>query len=101
MAAEHRELLEPAAVFGVLSDPHRLAIIVALTRSNGAMCVCDFAKLLSLNQSTVSHHLKLLRQEGLVVVRRHGTWAYYSLPKGLRERLHGTLDSVLEPQRCA
>jgi DNA-binding transcriptional ArsR family regulator len=101
MAAEHRGLLAPAAVFGILSDPHRLAILVALTRSNDAMCVCDFADLLSLNQSTVSHHLRLLRQEGLVVVRRRGTWSYYSLPKGLRERLHGTLDTVFEPQRCA
>lgn len=92
-----RDLLEPADLFRVLSDPHRLAILVALARSNGPMCVCDFAKVVQLNQSTVSHHLKLLRDAGLVAAQRHGTWAYYRLTNGVPERLHAALDVVVAP----
>lgn len=97
----HRGLLEPAALFKALADPHRLSILLALSQAKGPMCVCDFAAVVPLNQSTVSHHLKLLRQAGLVGAQRHGTWAYYTLTSGARERLQGALDVVLSPGMCA
>lgn len=97
----HQTLLEPAALFKALSDPHRLSILLALAQSKGPMCVCDFATVVPLNQSTVSHHLKLLRRAGLVVAQRHGTWAYYTLTLGARQRLHTALDVVLAPGMCA
>jgi ArsR family transcriptional regulator, arsenate/arsenite/antimonite-responsive transcriptional repressor len=98
----NRNLLEPAALFKALADPHRLAILLALARAKGGMCVCDFSAVVPLNQSTVSHHLKLLRDAGLVGSQRQGTWAYYTLTQGVRERLRTALDSVLPPpQMCA
>jgi ArsR family transcriptional regulator len=93
--------MEPAMLFRVLSDPHRLAILLALARAQKPICVCDFASAVKLDQSTVSHHLKLLREAGLVGARRRGTWAYYTLTNGTRERLHSVLDSVLSPQISA
>ncbi len=101
VSSEHRDLLEPAGLFKALSDPHRLAILLAIAHAKGPMCVCDFAGVVPLNQPTVSHHLKLLREAGLVAAKRHGTWAHYSLTAGLREKLHTLLDLVLSPQKCA
>lgn len=98
---EHGHLLEPAGLFKALSDPHRLAILLALASAKGPMCVCDFSSVVPLNQSTVSHHLKLLREAGLVAAQRHGTWAYYRLTAGIQDRLHLALDTVLAPQKCA
>ena len=92
---EHRHVLEPAALFKALSDPHRLVILLELARSKGPMSVCDFTARVELDQSTVSHHLKCLRMAGLITARRRGTWAYYTLASGMRERLHTALDSVL------
>lgn len=42
-------------------------------------CVCELMELLNLSQSTISHHIKILKQAGLLNERRHGTWNYYSL----------------------
>jgi ArsR family transcriptional regulator len=57
--------------------------------------VCDFTSGLDLNQSTVSHHLKLLKDAGLITSVRRGTWGYYSLAPDARERLDAALTSVL------
>jgi ArsR family transcriptional regulator, lead/cadmium/zinc/bismuth-responsive transcriptional repressor len=69
-----RELSEFFKVFG---DDTRLKILKALTLSE--MCVCDITALLSMNQSAISHQLKLLRQEKLVKYRRDGKTIYYSI----------------------
>lgn len=69
-----RELSEFFKVFG---DETRLKILKALTISE--MCVCDITALLSMNQSAVSHQLKLLRQAKLVKYRRDGKIIYYSI----------------------
>jgi ArsR family transcriptional regulator, lead/cadmium/zinc/bismuth-responsive transcriptional repressor len=69
-----RELSEFFKVFG---DDTRLKILKALTLSE--MCVCDITALLSMNQSAVSHQLKLLRQVKLVKYRRDGKTIYYSI----------------------
>src|SRR6476619_7976202 len=63
-----------AARFKALSDPNRVAIINRLAGADD-VCVCDFIGTLGLAQPTVSHHLKMLRQAGLVeVARKRGTW---------------------------
>jgi len=66
-----------AESFKVLSDPTRLKIVLALEIEE--LCVCDIAALASLNQSSVSHHLKTLRQMNIVTYRRAGKMAFYSL----------------------
>ena len=67
-----------AARFKALADPTRVAIV---NRLAGApeVCVCAFVDDLGLSQPTVSHHLRILREAGLVDVERRGTWAYYRL----------------------
>lgn len=66
-----------AEIFKVLSDPTRLKIVQAL--DGNELCVCDIAALIGLSQPSVSHHLKTLRQTGMVRFRRSGKMAIYSL----------------------
>ncbi|HEV8019948.1 MAG TPA: metalloregulator ArsR/SmtB family transcription factor [Candidatus Lustribacter sp.] len=78
-----------------LGDPHRLTILATLARASDEVCVCDFTSGLPLNQPTVSHHLKTLRDAGLVTSERRGTWVYYRLAADARRRLEDALDSIL------
>src|SRR5437868_14726339 len=81
-----------AARFKALADPARVAIVNRLAAAD-EVCVCNLVAALGLAQPTVSHHLKVLREAGLVDSRRRGTWAYYRLVPGavdaLREALGG------------
>jgi ArsR family transcriptional regulator len=67
-----------AARFKALADPARVTILNRLASAD-EVCVCDFVAALDLSQPTVSHHLKVLRDAGLVESSRRGTWAYYRL----------------------
>jgi ArsR family transcriptional regulator len=67
-----------AGTFKALADPTRVAIVNRLTTAE-AVCVCDLTAAFELSQPTVSHHLKILRDAGLVEAERRGTWAYYRL----------------------
>ena len=89
-----RDLAEEAALFKALADPARVAILATLARSGHEVCVCDFTSGLGLGQSSVSHHLKLLKDAGLVNSVRRGTWGHYSLAPGARERIEVALGSV-------
>lgn len=89
------DLAGAAALFKAVGDPHRLAILAILARAEGEVCVCDFTASLPLNQPTVSHHLKLLRDAALVTCERRGTWVYYRLAADARARIATTLDTVL------
>jgi len=84
-----------AALFKALADPHRLAILATLSRSDEHVCVCDFTGALPLEQPTVSHHLRILRDADLVTSERRGTWVYYKIASGARERLEAALRSIL------
>ena len=75
LPAPERERL--AAQFKALGDPTRLAIVNQLA-GFGESCVCNLEPL-GLSQPTISHHLKILRDAGLVASSRRGTWAYYRL----------------------
>ncbi len=70
-----RELL---AITNALADESRVRALVALTR--GELCVCQIAELLQLAPSTVSKHLSILRQGGLVESEKRGRWIYYAIP---------------------
>jgi len=67
-----------AARFKALADPNRVAIVNLLAGSR-ELCVCVLVEQLGLSQPTISHHLRILREAGLVNVERRGTWAFYSL----------------------
>jgi ArsR family transcriptional regulator len=74
LAKRDRERL--AAQFKALGDPTRLAIVNCLA-AYGDTCVCDFD--VGLSQPTISHHLRVLREAGLVTAERRGTWMHYRL----------------------
>jgi len=75
-----------AAVFKALADPTRVAIVSRLA-SGEKCCVCDLTDAFDLAQPTVSHHLRILRDSGLVDSERRGTFAYYWLVPEAIERL--------------
>ncbi|MDE3025339.1 MAG: helix-turn-helix transcriptional regulator [Acidobacteriota bacterium] len=81
-----------AARFKALADPARVSILNRLASAD-EVCVCDFVGALGIAQPTVSHHLKVLRDAGLVESSRRGTWAFYRLVPdavdALREALGG------------
>ncbi|MBC5798835.1 MAG: winged helix-turn-helix transcriptional regulator [Candidatus Eremiobacteraeota bacterium] len=90
-----RDLTREATLFKALADPARVAILATLARAEHEVCVCDFTSGVELNQSTVSHHLKILKDAGLVTSVRRGTWGYYSLASDARDRFDAALASVL------
>ena len=90
-----RDLAIEAELFKALADPARAAIVATLARAEHEVCVCDFTAGLELHQSTVSHHLRLLRDAGLVTSERRGTWGYYSLAPDARARLGAALACVI------
>ncbi|WP_432093570.1 ArsR/SmtB family transcription factor [Streptomyces sp. bgisy100] len=69
-----------AKVFKALGDPVRLRLLSMIaSREGGEICVCELTPAFGLSQSTISHHLKLLKQAGLIASERRGTWVYYRL----------------------
>jgi ArsR family transcriptional regulator, arsenate/arsenite/antimonite-responsive transcriptional repressor len=77
-----------AALFKALADPTRVAIVNRLA-CDEECCVCDLTDTFQLSQPTVSHHLRILRDAGLVESERRGTWAYYRLVPEAIEQLRG------------
>jgi ArsR family transcriptional regulator, arsenate/arsenite/antimonite-responsive transcriptional repressor len=74
------------AVVKALADPVRLQIVDVLRRHAGQVCVCDLQTLFPISQPTLSHHLRRLREAGVVGVERRGQWAYYYVePDALKE----------------
>ena len=75
-----------AAIAKALGDPVRLQLVDVLRKHAGKVCVCELVPLFDLSQPTVSHHLKVLRQAGIVGSEREGVWAYYYVkPEALKE----------------
>ena len=81
---------ELAARFKALADPTRVAIVNRLGTAD-EVCVCELNAAFDLAQPTISHHLRLLREAGLVTATRRGTWAYYRLVPEAVEQLRQTL----------
>ena len=99
--ADRTDRSDDAALFRALGDPHRLTILATLAKAANHVCVCDFVAALPLNQPTVSHHLKLLRDAGLVSTERRGTWVYYRLAQDAHERIAAALQSTLLSKKAA
>lgn len=76
---------EGAVVFKALADPIRLRLLSMITSAAGEICVCDLTPQFEVSGPTISHHLKVLREAGLVDCERRGTWVYYwSVPQRLQ-----------------
>lgn len=81
-----REAERMARVAKALGDPIRLQLVDVLRRHAGRVCVCELTPLFDVGQPTVSHHLRVLREAGVVSSERRGLWAYYYVrPDALTE----------------
>ncbi len=74
-------------MFKALGEPVRLRLLsLVASHSGGEACVCDISAVFDLAQPTISHHLKVLREAGLVECERRGTWVYYRvIPAALQQ----------------
>ena len=92
-----KEFEDLSSRFKALADPTRLAIVNRLA-SRGDTCVCEFNSL-GLSQPTISHHLRVLREAGLIEVsHKRGTWVFYRLVPEAVEALAFALGGAREPQ---
>ena len=83
---EREQAMRIAEVAKALGDPVRVALVDVLRKHAGRVCVCELVPLFDLSQPTVSHHLKVLREAGIVGSEREGLWAYYYvIPDALDE----------------
>jgi ArsR family transcriptional regulator len=86
---------EWAKGFAALSDPVRLRVLSMLAAADeGEVCVCDFVGPLGKSQPTISHHLKILSEAGLVQGERRGKWVWYSLNRDRLAALRGAIDAT-------
>ena len=89
------EAKQKALVFKALADPNRLRLLsIVKAEASGESCVCDLTGPLDLGQPTVSHHLKILVDAGLLHREKRGTWAYYSLVPGALEQTAGLIATL-------
>ncbi len=80
-----------AAVGKALADPVRLQLVDVLRRHAGKVCVCELIPLFDLSQPTISHHLRILREAGIVDSEKRGLWSYYYVEPEALEVLHSWL----------
>ena len=85
---------DTAKVFKALCDPNRLLIIEML--QSGEKCACKLLEELNIGQSTLSHHMKILCECGVVGCRREGKWMHYSLKKKGCETAYSLLSGIME-----
>ncbi|HEY1827204.1 MAG TPA: metalloregulator ArsR/SmtB family transcription factor [Acidimicrobiales bacterium] len=82
--------------FHALADPVRLRVLSILAASEmGEVCVCEFVEPLGKSQPTISHHMKILSEAGLVQGDRRGKWVWYSLNEGRLAELRGAIDTAV------
>lgn len=90
-----------ATVLKAIADSYRLRIVATLARASHPVCVCDFTDALPLNQPTVSHHLRILREAGIVTSERRGTWVYYQLVPEALQRIEAAIVTVFTQKVAA
>ncbi|MDZ5079041.1 metalloregulator ArsR/SmtB family transcription factor [Nesterenkonia sp. HG001] len=96
LTAEEAEPL--AAVFKAVADPVRLRLLSIIEHTeDGEACVCDLTEPLDLSQPTVSHHLKILVDAGLLTRTKRGRWAYYAVQRPALDEF----GALLRRQRAA
>ena len=81
-----------AQVFKALGDPVRLRLLSLIgAHQGGEVCVCELTDAFDLTQPTISHHLKVLREAGIITSERRGTWVYYRLETAVLDRMGALL----------
>jgi ArsR family transcriptional regulator, arsenate/arsenite/antimonite-responsive transcriptional repressor len=96
LSADEAAKLVP--LFKAIADPVRLRLLSMIAcHQDGEACVCDLTPAFGLTGPTISHHLKVLREAGLITSERRGTWVFYRVRLSMLERL----SVVLAPIRGA
>ncbi|HKP54696.1 MAG TPA: metalloregulator ArsR/SmtB family transcription factor [Chloroflexia bacterium] len=90
------EAKEVSEAMQILGHPIRLQILDMLARNEGQVCVCDIEEDVPVKQPTVSHHLKLLREAGLIDCERHGLWAYYFVKRDALSAMQNLISRQLQ-----
>jgi ArsR family transcriptional regulator len=88
---EREAAVRMATIAKALGDPVRVQLVDVLRKHAGKVCVCELVPLFDVSQPTVSHHLKVLREAGIVGSERQGLWAYYYVIPAALEELSGWL----------
>src|SRR5579859_478613 len=88
-----------ARLLKALADPHRMRILSLLSRHEGAVCVFEIVGAFHLEQPTISHHLRILRDADLVDCRRRGLWAYYYVRREALDRARNIIGALTETER--
>jgi ArsR family transcriptional regulator len=88
-----------AAVLKVLAEPTRLRLLsLVAAQQDGEECICNLTELVGVSQPTVSHHMKLLVDAGLLEREQRGKWAYYRVVPGALDTLTALLSRVATPE---
>jgi ArsR family transcriptional regulator len=94
---EREEAQRLADMLKAIADPTRLQLLRLIERTpDGEACVCDLTECLGLRQPTVSHHLKIMTEAGLLDRERRGTWAWYSVNHDGLRRVREILDPAAD-----
>ncbi len=88
---EHEQAQRIAALAKALGDPIRVRLLDVLRQHAGKVCVCELVALFEVSQPAISHHLKVLREAGLVESEKQGLWVYYYVVGGALDELAGWL----------
>jgi ArsR family transcriptional regulator, arsenate/arsenite/antimonite-responsive transcriptional repressor len=88
-----------AKIFKAFCDENRLTILALLC--TGEKCACRLQEALSIGQSTLSHHMKILCESGVVVARKEGKWTYYAIDKARSNAAAALLQSYTAVQSDA
>jgi ArsR family transcriptional regulator, arsenate/arsenite/antimonite-responsive transcriptional repressor len=84
---------ELAPLFKALADPMRLRLLSLIAcHDGGESCVCDLLEAFDVTAPSISYHLKILREAGLISSERRGTWVYYRVNPGVMARMSGVLE---------
>lgn len=84
-----------AGMFKALSDPVRLRVLSAVAaRADHEACVCDLSEGIDVTQPTISHHLKVLREAGVLSSERRASWVYYRVEPAVLRQISAFLDVV-------
>jgi ArsR family transcriptional regulator, arsenate/arsenite/antimonite-responsive transcriptional repressor len=96
-ALTSEQATELAPMFKALGDPVRLRLLSLIAASGSEACVCDLTEAFELTGPTISHHLRVLREAGLVDCQRRGTWVYYWIRPEVLRGMAALLDGVPTP----
>ena len=82
-------------MFKAIASPVRLQMVNLISRLGGQICVCDIESQFELSQPTISHHLKILREAGIIDCERRGQWLFYFTRRDALSTLDQFLSSMV------